>query len=100
MSTRAISRETMMDLPIGRYEGEVCLVTTPRELERAREDLAQESIVGFDTETRPAFRKGESYPPCLFQAATSRAVYLFQLRRTEAFPVLTELLAEPRVVKA
>ena len=72
-NTRAISREAMLELPIARYEGDVCLVATPQDLERARADLAQESIVGFDTETRPAFRKGESYPPCLFQAATSRA---------------------------
>lgn len=99
-ATRAISREAMLELPIGRFEGEVCLVTTLQDVERAREDLRQESVVGFDTETRPAFRKGESYPPCLFQAATARAVYLFQLRRAEVFPVLVELLAETRSVKA
>ena len=96
----AISREAMMELPIGKYEGEIFLVTTPKELERAREDLAQEPIVGFDTETRPAFRKGESYPPCLFQAATAQAVYIFQLRRMECFPLLTELLQKPGAVKA
>lgn len=99
-ATRAISREAMLELPIGRYEGEVCLVATPQDVERARADLRQEGVVGFDTETRPAFRKGESYPPCLFQAATARAVYLFQLRRAEVFPLLAELLAETRSVKA
>ena len=97
---RAISREAMLDLPIGRYEGEVCLVTTPHDLERARADLMQESVVGFDTETRPAFHKGESYPPSLFQAATAHAVYLFQLRQMEVFPVLAHLLEERRIVKA
>ncbi len=97
---RAISREQMADLPIRRYEGEVCLVTTPPDLERALADIRQESVVGFDTETRPAFRKGESYLPCLVQAATASTVYLFQLRRPDVFPVLVELLAEPRIVKA
>jgi ribonuclease D len=96
----AISREAMMELPIGRYEGEICLVTTPADLERAHADLMQETVVGFDTETRPAFHKGESYPPSLFQAATARAVYLFQLRRKEFFHPLSELLAERRIVKA
>ena len=100
MNVREISREAMLELPIAKFEGEVCLVATSQDLARARADLAQESIVGFDTETRPAFRKGESYPPCLFQAATARAVYLFQLRRTEAFPLLADLLAQPRTVKA
>ena len=97
---RAITREQMLELPIGRYEGEVCLVTTANDLARARSDLMQERVVGFDTETRPAFTKGESYPPCLFQAASAHAVYLFQLRRMEYFPLLAEILAEARIVKA
>jgi ribonuclease D len=96
---RAISREEMAKLPIRRYEGELCLVATPRDLARALADLRQESVIGFDTETRPAFRKGESHLPCLVQAATARTVYLFQLRQLEVFRVLAELLAEPRSVK-
>lgn len=96
---RTISREEMAALPIRRYEGEVCLVTTPSDLERALADLRQEDVVGFDTETRPAFRKGETHLPCLVQAATARRVYLFQLRQPEVFQVLAELLAEVRAVK-
>ena len=96
---RAISREEMSTLPIRRYEGEVCLVTTPQDLERALADLRDEDIVGFDTETRPAFRKGETHLPCLVQAATARRVYLFQLRQSEVFRVLAELLTETRTVK-
>jgi ribonuclease D len=97
---RSISREDMAKLPIRRYEGRVCLVATPGDLEDSRSDLRQEAIVGLDTETRPAFRKGESHLPCLVQVATGRAVYLFQLRRTEVFPLLAELLSAPRTVKA
>jgi len=97
---RSISREDMAKLPIRRYAGRVCAVATPQELELARADLLSEAVVGLDTETRPAFRKGESHLPCLVQAATARAVYLFQLRRVEVFTVLAELLAAPRIVKA
>ena len=97
---RAISREDMANLPIRRHEGEVCLVTTPQDIERAMADIQLQGVVGFDTETRPAFRKGESHLPCLVQVATASTVYLFQLRRPEVFPVLAELLAQSRVVKA
>ena len=97
---RSISREDMAKLPIRRYEGRVRLVTTPGDLEEALADLRQENIVGLDTETRPAFKKGESHLPALVQVATARAVYLFQLRRTEAHPLLAGLLSEPRTVKA
>lgn len=99
-SVRSISREDMANLPIRRYEGRVCLVATPHDLAHALADIRQETVVGFDTETRPAFTKGESYLPCLAQVATARAVYLFQFRGLDVFPVLAELLASPRIVKA
>jgi len=97
---RSISREDMAKLAIRRYEGRLCLVATPGDLEEARSDLRQETIVGLDTETRPAFKKGESQLPALVQVAAARAVYLFQLRRTEVHPLLAELLSEPRTLKA
>ena len=97
---RAISREDMAKLAIRRYEGRICLVATPGDLEEARSDLRQESIAGLDTETRPAFKKGESHLPALVQVATARAVYLFQLRRSEVHPLLAELLSEARTAKA
>ncbi|HXM84100.1 MAG TPA: 3'-5' exonuclease [Burkholderiales bacterium] len=97
---RTISREDVNDLPIRRYEGEVCLIESAEDLERAMADIRQESVVGLDTETRPAFRKGESHLPCLVQVATARAVYLFPLQRMDFSRPLAELLADPRIVKA
>lgn len=97
---RSISRDDLANLPIRRYEGAVSMVATLKDLERARADIRQERVVGFDTETRPSFKKGESHLPCLVQAATARAVYLFQLNRLDVFPALVELLAKPDVVKA
>lgn len=97
---RQISREEMNALPIRRYEGEVRLVETADMLERAAEDILRESAVGFDTETRPAFRKGESHLPALAQVATARAVYLFPLQRLDCSALLAQLLGEPRIVNA
>ena len=64
------------------------------------EDIRNESVVGLDTETRPAFTKGESHLPCLAQVATARAVYLFGLRRADAHGVLKSLLEDAGVAKA
>jgi ribonuclease D len=97
---QGISRDDLANLSIRRYEGTVSLVATVKELEQARADFRQERVVGFDTETRPSFRKGESHLPCLVQAATARAVYLFQLSRLDVFPALVELLARRETVKA
>ena len=54
---RSISREEMNTLPIRRYEGEVHLVESPAMLEHAAADILREAVVGFDTETRPAFTR-------------------------------------------
>ncbi|MCX7143095.1 MAG: 3'-5' exonuclease domain-containing protein 2 [Proteobacteria bacterium] len=96
---RAISREEMALLPIRRYEGDVSQVSSAADLARALEDIRQESVVGFDTETRPAFQKGESHLPCLVQVATARRVHLFSLRQPEVFPLLAEMLAQPGSLK-
>jgi ribonuclease D len=99
-SLRSISREELATLPIRRYEGEVRFIATAADAEHARAEFNRESVVGLDTETRPAFRKGESHLPCLVQVATERTVYLFQLRRAESHEVLKALLEDARIVKA
>jgi ribonuclease D len=75
-------------------------VRTAEDLARARADCGAAGVVGFDTETRPAFRKGEVHLPCLAQVATAGAVYLFPLRDAAVHAVLTALLGNPQVVKA
>lgn len=97
---RNISKEEVSSLPIRRYEGEIVLVEDERALGLAAEDIHAQQVVGFDTETRPAFRVGESHLPALAQVATARAVYLFPLQRLNCAAVLAPLLAAQHIVKA
>jgi ribonuclease D len=100
MIPRAITREELAALPVRRYEGEVNVVTKPAEIERAMADIRAEHVVGFDTETRPAFKKGESYLPCLMQVATARRVHVLQLSRVDCSAAVAELLGSRTVIKA
>ena len=97
---REISREAMAALPISRYEGEVVLVAAHREMVRAMNDIGRESVVGWDTETRPAFRVGEVHKPSLVQVATERAVYVFLLQKLDLSGAVQEMFAAPGIVKA
>ena len=90
----------MSELPIGRYGGSVCLVATPSDLQRAMQDISQESVVGFDTETRPAFRPGESYLPSLVQFATASAVYLLQVQQHDYSVAMREIFSSAQLIKA
>lgn len=95
-----MSKEEINTRPIRKWEGAVHLIRTPAELGRAVHALADEAVLGFDTETRPAYHKGESYPPSLLQLAGETAVYLFQLNRLGLPGPLRRILADPGVVKA
>jgi ribonuclease D len=75
-SAQRISREEMNDLLIGRYEGSVHLVAAPADVQRAMGAICNESVIGFDVKTRPAFRTVESYLPSLVEFATAGAMYL------------------------
>ena len=98
-SVKLISREEMSELPIRRYEGTVHLVAGQSDLQRAMQDILEEGVVGFDTETRPAFRPGESYLPSLVQFATASAVYLFPAQQQDLFGAMREILSSERVIK-
>jgi ribonuclease D len=98
---REISREALAALPVQPYQGEVVMVSSAAELEDAAAALLAEPVaIGFDTETRPAFRPGESYLPSLFQAAGAKAVYLFPVQRLDCAAALSALLSRDGLVKA
>jgi ribonuclease D len=99
-TARRISRKEVSDLPIRRYEGSVRLVAAPADLQRAMQDICQDSVVGFDTETRPAFRPGESYLPSLVQFATADAVYLLQVQQQDYSAAMREIFSSDRIIKA
>jgi len=99
-SAQRMTHEAMSDLPIRRYEGPVHLVSTPADFERALDDFRRESVVGFDTETRPAFKVGESYLPSLVQFATAGAVYLIQVQLADYSAAIREILSSETIVKA
>ncbi len=96
---RKPSKEEINDLPIERYPGPVHIIRTQEELEAAVDTLRREAILGFDTESRPAFRKGKYYPPSVVQLASSEAVYIIQLTWLPLNDTLTSLLADPDVLK-
>lgn len=89
-----------MKLPVVRYRGTIRLATTEADLHRAVHDIRSERVAGFDTETRPTFRKGQSHAPSLVQIATSHAVHLFPLARLDCSRALAEVLGSGQIVKA
>lgn len=94
-----LSPEAINALPLLAYEGEVCFIKNKTELNNALDFLEKETLIGFDTESRPAFHKGESCPITLIQLAGEKAVVLIPLRHVPLTTRLTKLLANPYIIK-
>ncbi|HSR87793.1 MAG TPA: 3'-5' exonuclease [Pontiella sp.] len=97
---RHITKAEINELPMQQYEGKIHLCKTAEQAETVAKKLLKETLLGFDTETRPAFRKGESYDPSLLQLATEKAVYLFQIQQCGLTPSLLQVLSRPEIIKA
>ncbi len=92
-------KEYINTLPRYTYEGKIVVVQSEAEAKRATAVLSKSPIVGIDTETRPAFRRGVHHKVALLQAANEEVCFLFRLNQTGFLPCLQRLLASPKVFK-
>lgn len=97
---RDITPDKVNQLPLIRYEGDIHIIDKPEDELRCLEQLQKESLLGFDTETRPTYRAGVFYPPALVQFATSDAVYLVRLTDHKFENLLKKVLGNKKIVKA
>ena len=97
---RSFTSEEIGLLPLTAFVGKIILVECDRQLHQAMHVLHQEKILGFDTETRPIFKKGQIPPPALLQLAGHKDVYIFQLSKLQDKAMLTELLASRHIIKS
>jgi ribonuclease D len=96
----AISKDEINALPRMSYDGHIHVVDSDDKMHEAARALGEEKVLGFDTETRPAFKVGEAYPPALVQLAGSGSVYIFQLRHITSYGPLARILADKHLLKA
>ena len=96
----SITKSEINEKPLLQYEGSYTLVNRQEDLGAVLEDVRKESLLGFDTETRPAFRKGESYLPSLLQLGGESHVWIFQLQQLDVLDDLFAILADPEIIKA
>lgn len=94
-----ISKEAINKLPLKTYCGPVYMISSEDQMPSSLNHLNKERILGFDVETKPSFRKGESYPPSLLQLASSEAVYVFQINCLSFPNGLNELMSNPNILK-
>jgi ribonuclease D len=93
-----VTQDDINQFPIGAFEGNIHLINNPDAANDAAALLLSESMLGFDTESRPSFKKGQHFPVALIQISTDTDAYLFRLSRT-GIPENLKLVFEKESIK-
>jgi RNA polymerase sigma factor for flagellar operon FliA len=104
LSNVMMSRASLRTAELPAYRGialdDVRLVDSEALADEALDALMDAGEIGFDTESKPTFLKGEtSTGPHLVQLASDSRVYLFQISRLPGSNVLKAILESPQVLK-
>ena len=81
------------------FPGNIHIIESPEQVAEAVRKMRYERRLGFDTETRPAFQRGESYPVALLQLSTVTDAFLFRLNTLGLPEEVIDVLADPQILK-
>ncbi|HEY9006526.1 3'-5' exonuclease [Ohtaekwangia sp.] len=95
-----ITAEELNLLPLKAFSGKVSVITDAEKLSKAVKEIEKHPVVGFDTETRPSFKKGQSYSVALLQLALPQKVFLIRLHHTGVTDELASIFENTNIIKA
>lgn len=99
MKKSKLSKEEINELPMRYFEGSIQIIDKREDVSAVIKKLNKESAIGFDTECRPSFSKGESYPVSLLQLSSENEAFLFRLNKISFEGELVELLGNGNIKK-
>ncbi|MGM9868215.1 MAG: 3'-5' exonuclease [Sodaliphilus sp.] len=95
----AIDKSELHSLPIVSFGGKVVVIDSMFPLKAAIQALRGSDVVGFDTETRPSFRKGEHHKVALIQLSTPDICFLFRVNKIGIPQALADYLSDESCLK-
>ena len=94
-----ITKSEINTLPSIYFKGNIHLCDNEKKVNDAASMLNKEKIIGFDTETKPSFKKGEYFNPSLIQLATDNDVYLIHLKKTKKIVKILKMFENDNIIK-
>lgn len=94
-----ISNEEVAALSAIHFDGEIVVVDTDEALDVVCRHLAEQSLLGFDTETRPSFKAGVTNKVSLLQLSTYERCYLIRLNKVKFSNKLMSILQRSDIMK-
>ena len=94
-----IGKDKLATLPAASCTAGIVVVDRLESVDAAIDELRKADIIGFDTETRPSFKKGQTFGVALIQLATPSICYLFRINQIGLPQQLIDLLEDPNLLK-
>ncbi len=94
-----VTNEEIDQLPLSQYDESVILIDKPELVDEAIEEMRQCKVLGFDTETRPAFTRGTNYKVALLQLSSEHQTWLFRLCEIGLPENLAKFLEDDSIIK-
>jgi ribonuclease D len=95
-----ITPEEINKLPLKTFHGKIDVISEAEDLPKILKEIHKHKVVGFDTETRPSFKKGQVYQVSLLQLAIPGKAYLIRINHTGVTEEIARLFANEKIVKA
>ena len=95
----SIPKELVAEMPLVTYPGSITIVDTPELADKALDEILSCSVVGFDTETKPAFRKGKTNNVALMQVSGEDRCWLFRVNRLGVDGAVKRFLENDTILK-
>ena len=99
MFKSTITVEEINELQPLKFEGPIQIITRKHQVQKAISILQKSKCIGFDTETKPAFKKNQTNKVALLQLSTEKEAFLFRLHYLTEFEQLFSLLSNPEIIK-
>ena len=94
-----IPKDILSTLPVAQASGEIIVIDDENKIEEAVKFLSTSPMIGFDTETKPSFKKGHLNKVALVQLSTGKKTYLFRVNQTGFSSFLIQLFENPDILK-
>jgi ribonuclease D len=95
----SITKEEIAELEVEVFPCRIYVVNSEEEANKAVEELRKYKLIGFDTETKPNFKKGQKNKIALIQLSTTDFCYLFRLPKMGIPASLKNLLHDSTITK-
>ncbi|WP_283391189.1 3'-5' exonuclease [Millionella massiliensis] len=94
-----ITNDEINLMPVAHFPGRVIVVDSEETMREAEAVLQGQTLVGYDTETRPSFQKGLKYGMALVQISTADTALLFRVKQVPLSESIRAMLSSPEVIK-